>query len=317
MNNPLVSVIIPLYNCSQYIQDALASVSKQTYSNLEIIVIDDYSSDDSYAIVQQFNDPRIKLLQQPNSGAAAARNTGIKSSNGQFIQFLDADDLLSPEKIEKQVIQLQKSDKNSIASCGWIHFDDRPNSNQYIPQKIDASYLNTLDWLVDSWNGHGMGQTGVWLIPKELISKAGFWNVNLKNNPNDDGEFFCRIISQATSIIFEENVYVHYRRPRGSNVSQNKSKEAIESLLKSYKLYEYVLQFRDDDTIKMALANNYNNFIYVYHNAYPNLSKKAEQYVLELGQEVKIPFSNRFWNSLSRVFGWRGVMKIRKVMKGY
>lgn len=311
----LVSIIIPCFNSLPFLKETLTCAFNQTYPNIEIIVIDDNSTDGSYEYLQSLNKPNLILAKNKGKGACAARNYGLELAKGYYIQFLDADDLLSPDKIEKQVIRLQTLDRNTVASCGWVHFSNKADIDKYQPQKIDLSYSAPTEWLKDSWSGEGMTTIHSWLIPRLLIAQAGSWDEELIKN--QDGEFMARILCHASSIVFLEDIYSFYRKPAATNISQNKSKEAIESVLKSYKLYEYVLQFRDDEPIKKALANNYNHFIYVYYNTYPNLSKKAEQYVLELGQEVKIPFSNSFWHSLSRLFGWRGVMKIRKVMKGY
>lgn len=101
-----VSIIIPLYNCSDFLYTTLNSVLAQTYQNWEVIMVDDNSSDGSFLLAKKFieQDNRIKLSQlERNSGAAAARNTAIKAANGRFIAFLDSDDLWHPHKLEKQI----------------------------------------------------------------------------------------------------------------------------------------------------------------------------------------------------------------------
>jgi glycosyltransferase involved in cell wall biosynthesis len=315
MKNKTVSIIIPCYNALPYLKETIKSALNQTYPNIEIIVIDDGSTDGSYEYVKNLNHPNFLFKRNQRKGACAARNYGLELAKGEYIQFVDADDLLSPDKIEKQVIQLQKLDKNTIASCGWVHFEEQPNPKSYLPQKIDHSYKNPIDWLIDSWNGGGMGQTGVWLISKELILKAGEWNESLLKN--QDGEFMARILCHASAIVFVEDVYAFYRRPALDNVSQNKSKEAIETVLRSYKLYEYVLKFRDDNYVRKALAMNYNHFIYIYFNTFPDLATKAKLYVLKLGQNIKIPFSKNTFKLIAFIFGWNLTLKLRKAIKGY
>ncbi|MBB4526533.1 UNVERIFIED_ORG: glycosyltransferase involved in cell wall biosynthesis [Rhizobium sophorae] len=104
-SQPLVSVVIPAFNASPYIERTLRSATRQTYRALEIIVIDDGSSDNTAKLIEQMAlvDPRIRLLSTSNYGVAAARNTGIQASTGRFVAFLDADDLWHETKIEKQV----------------------------------------------------------------------------------------------------------------------------------------------------------------------------------------------------------------------
>ncbi len=107
---PLVSVVIPAFNASAYIERTLRSAVRQTYTALEIIVVNDGSTDDTAQLVEQIamTDSRIRLLSTPNRGVAAARNTGIEASSGRFVAFLDADDLWHPTKIEKQVNALNR-----------------------------------------------------------------------------------------------------------------------------------------------------------------------------------------------------------------
>jgi glycosyltransferase involved in cell wall biosynthesis len=104
----LVSVIIPTYNAEKFIAATLQSVIDQTYKNLEVIVVDDASPDQSVEICRQFTDPRIKIVSQKNRGLAGARNTGIRHAQGEYLAFLDADDLWLPEKLEKHIAHLER-----------------------------------------------------------------------------------------------------------------------------------------------------------------------------------------------------------------
>lgn len=112
-----VSVIIPVYGAEKYIAATLQSVICQTYKNLEILVIDDGGLDRSIEICKQFKDPRIKIITQKNRGLAGARNTGIRHAQGDYLAFLDADDLWLPEKLEKHIEHLEKSPLVGISYC--------------------------------------------------------------------------------------------------------------------------------------------------------------------------------------------------------
>jgi glycosyltransferase involved in cell wall biosynthesis len=126
-NNPLkkgllkmkkVSVIIPVYGAEKYVAATVQSVLEQTYKNFEVLIIDDGSPDQSIEICQQFTDPRIKIIRQQNRGLAGARNTGIRHAQGDYLAFLDADDLWLPEKLEKHVEHLENSPSVGVSfSC--------------------------------------------------------------------------------------------------------------------------------------------------------------------------------------------------------
>ena len=103
MTNPLISVIIPVYNKSEFIKETVDSVVKQSYRNLEIIVVDDGSTDNSLDIVNSLNDSRLRVFSQPNSGVERARNYGFSKSVGSFVTFQDADDLMSQDRLKKQI----------------------------------------------------------------------------------------------------------------------------------------------------------------------------------------------------------------------
>ena len=313
-NNLKVSIIIPNYN-SLHIEECLKSCIDQRLNEFEIIIVDDNSTDDSWETICRYQHKYssiLKTYKNPSKGACSARNFGFKKSTGKYIQFLDSDDMLSSGKIQTQLRVLLEN-QNSVANCGWIHFIDTPFESDYKKQLIDINYDQPINWLVDSWNGGGMGQTGCWLIPRKLIEKSGLWNEILLKN--QDGEFMSRVLSHAKGIKFVENVYALYRKPSAQNVSKNKSNQAIKSLLKSYKLYEKVLEIENSDRVKFALAQNYNSFVYAEYNNHPVLVDKAIKYIRDLDEKVNIQFSNIFIKMIYQIIGLHNTMKLRKISK--
>ncbi len=122
MKSPLVTIIIPAYNAKSYIRRSLGSALEQTYEKVEIIVVDDGSTDETAEIVKSYGDPRIKYIYQENQGQGAARNNGIKRSSGDYITFLDADDRYLPEKVERQVEFLQGHGEYHAVYCNALHY---------------------------------------------------------------------------------------------------------------------------------------------------------------------------------------------------
>ena len=122
---PLVSILVPVYNGAAFLSDALTSVQQQTYQNFEIIVVDDGSSDNSYALAQKFAeaDCRIKTLRQSNGGTQAARNTALHHASGEWIALLDQDDVWLPKKLESQIALLKAFPCANLLFTNYVHWD--------------------------------------------------------------------------------------------------------------------------------------------------------------------------------------------------
>lgn len=129
--NPKISVVIPCYNGSRYIEKCVKSLMAQSYTNLEIIIVNDGSTDDTEEKVAAFlDDPRIKYIKQENGGEAAARNTGIKASEGEFLGFVDIDDYVEPEMYSKLYAAIKENDAD-VAACNYnqIYHDETIKQN--------------------------------------------------------------------------------------------------------------------------------------------------------------------------------------------
>jgi glycosyltransferase involved in cell wall biosynthesis len=127
MTAPLVSVVIPAYNSARTVRQAIESALAQTVEDLDVIVVDDGSSDDSAAVAESVGDPRVRVVVQANGGAAAARNTGLAMATGKYVAFLDADDLWLPQKLAVQLDVLRAHPDVSAVQSGVINVDDELN----------------------------------------------------------------------------------------------------------------------------------------------------------------------------------------------
>jgi len=138
----LVSVILPVYNATRFIKRSLGSALVQSYSDLEVIVVDDGSTDGTAEIVREFKDSRLSYIYQPNAGQGPARNKGIAQARGQYITFLDADDEYLPGKIEKQVAFLGAHPEYQVCYCNALHFySERP---EYLFRKTAAGWSGNI-----------------------------------------------------------------------------------------------------------------------------------------------------------------------------
>jgi len=307
----MVSVIIPAYNSESYIAETLNSVFAQTYKDLEIIVVDDGSKDGTVEIIKKYELAGVICLTQHNKGACAARNIGYKNSSGDFIQFLDADDILSPDKIEKQLQQLltTKNYQNKIIHCRWGRFyqDNTADVRWWGPHELIRRDLKPADWLV----ANHMSMTGCWLTPRQLIEKGGLWDESLKKN--QDGEFFSRLMMHAEEVLYCDEVRVYYRSDVATSVSRNKSSAAAESSLKAIDLIaSYLFALETSNRTRLATANMYQDFIYANFISFPELAQIAEEQVKALGgASIKLPGGPAL-RVMNRLLGWKSTLLLKK-----
>lgn len=216
MNTAIVSVIIPAYNAEAFIERTLNSVISQTYKNLEVLVIDDGSQDRTAEIVQAIaqKDCRVKLLQQANSGVAAARNLGIKHSQGEFIAPIDADDIWYPQNIDKQVQYMLEAGESVGLVYSWsvdIDEQDAPTGN-FRASNIEGKVYKTLVC------HNFLGNASASLIRRSCFEKLGGYNCQLREQNAqgcEDWELYLRIAEHYQFGVVREFL-IGYRKILGS-----------------------------------------------------------------------------------------------------
>ena len=149
---PLVSIIIPVYNSASYVVEAVNSVLHQTYRHIEVVVVDDGSMDQSLSLVEQINDSRLRVFSQINQGACVARNRGIAEAKGDYVKFLDSDDILYPDAIAVQLEQQAELGENEVV-FGDFDFVDEQGKVFYQNVFDEKSYLSENQdlWFLRNW----------------------------------------------------------------------------------------------------------------------------------------------------------------------
>jgi len=177
--NPLISVIIPAYNRAHLIEEAVNSVLNQTYQDFEILIIDDGSSDNTKQVVENFKDQRIRYIYQNNAGPSAARNNGIKNAEGEYIAFLDSDDLWAAEKLSRQfeIIRSNTGINLGIISCNaeGITFDNKILYRRVCSAENSAEFIKGFFENPDSV----ISGTPAFIVKKECFEKVGYFDENL------------------------------------------------------------------------------------------------------------------------------------------
>ena len=259
----LVSIIIPMYNAGLYIKETIESVLNQTWKNIEIIVVDDGSTDDSYEIVAQYVSESVHLYSQPNQGAPMARNRGFKEAHGDYIQYLDADDILSPNKIKKQLLALHNSGKNDIAVCTFFQYIDGKKQKEWESlQRVNRNYENGMELQENLWKNYVPSYIpSCYLTPRHIIEKAGEWNETLTKN--QDGEFFARVLRNVQRVVFIDEEYVLWRYLPDS-ISHSHSACKADSMVKSYIFIASLLlsKERDLNAVRDAIGVAFGNLLY-------------------------------------------------------
>ncbi|HEY9851383.1 MAG TPA: glycosyltransferase family A protein [Leptolyngbyaceae cyanobacterium] len=309
---PLVSIIIPCYNAEFWIAETLQSALSQTWQSKEIIVVDDGSTDKSLAIIRKFNSPQVKVIVQKNIGASSARNRALKEAQGDFIQYLDADDLLAPDKIERQVQLLKNGNSDCVAAGEWARFLNSPKEAKILPQAVWNDML-PVDWLICSWKGGGMMPIHAWLVPHTIAQKAGIWNEQL--SLNDDGEYFFRVVLASQGVKFCPGAKSYYRSEVKGSLSRKMSPSALASAFLSIELCTQHLLAREDSyRIRHSCAAAYQRFIYLAYPDVPELVQKAEAQVKLLGGSDFPIEGSRMLQFFSMILGWKVVKQIQKVI---
>ncbi len=214
MVEPLISIVIPVFNRSKTIRRAIDSVLNQNFSDFELIIIDDYSTDDSSDIIQSYRDDRIvyKKLEN-NSGAANARNVGIKMANGKYVGFLDSDDMFADNFLQ-ETSKLLESSKPDIGFC-WTAVNVINNKsiryNYFNPYVKDSPYSTLLD---DLRVGIGCG----FVCKRQVFEKSGYLDSSLK--AAEDTEFILRI-SKNWNFTNTSSTYVNVYQSGSDRMSRN------------------------------------------------------------------------------------------------
>lgn len=203
--NPLVSVIIPNYNGAPFIAEALETVFEQRLNNLEVIVIDDGSTDNSMEILERFRS-QIKLISTENFGAAAARNSGMKAARGEFIAFLDSDDLWTKDKLTRQLYMLQKLNLD-LVYCSSQEFGNEIFSNLIHKAKYEGDCYQYFKRFPTEAI---IAQTSGAVIRASLLRYSGLFDETF-SGASEDWDFFRRYCRYA-KVGFCEEILVYYRR---------------------------------------------------------------------------------------------------------
>jgi glycosyltransferase involved in cell wall biosynthesis len=230
----LVSILIPAFNAGKWIESTIQSAIGQTWPETEVIIVDDGSTDDTVEKARKFESSSVKIVVQKNKGASAARNVALSLAQGDFIQWLDADDLLAPDKITQQLSKTGYDGSTQFllsSSCG--KFGYRIEKAVFAPNALWQD-LSPVEWLLTMFNNNVCMYLHSWLVSRKLTEMAGPWNEAL--SLDDDGEYFSRVAAKSSGIRFIRDAKCYYRNTNVGSLSRKISAKACQSLTLSLKL---------------------------------------------------------------------------------
>lgn len=203
-----VSVVIPAYNAMQYLPQTVESILKQTFSDFEVIIVNDGSTDDIETWVHtSVNDPRFRLISQENQGTAGARNTGIKHSQGEFIAFLDADDLWHPRKLEEQVRKLRAHPGAGLAYT-WLQYADESGTRN--GRIVKSSFQGNVWKQLTAFNFVGCGSNA--MIRRTCFEAVGNFDQSLDSYV-EDWDMWLRIAKQYPFAVVKKSLVYNRKYP--------------------------------------------------------------------------------------------------------
>lgn len=313
--NCTVSILIPAYNAERFVGAALQSAVNQTWANTEIILVDDGSTDKTFAVAKQFEREKVKIMRQDNRGAAAARNRALRDAQGDFLQYLDADDLLSPDKIREQLVLLQENPNYLSVSSAMYFFDGEDPDAGLLERSGAVDSDDPVQFLMQLLGSEGPTRTipyGAWLTPRSVASAAGSWDDNVRS-PDDDGEYFARVMLASRGIRASKSGRYYYRKFRqGGSYSTTYSERNLRGRFHSLNSKaSYLLAHTKDPAAYRALANRYVDLAFGAYPSFPNLTEEALQKAKEMGDTDYIPpFGTWKGDLLRKMLGWKAAKRV-------
>jgi glycosyltransferase involved in cell wall biosynthesis len=314
MRLPLVSILIPAYNAEEWIADSIRSAKAQTWQHKEIIVIDDGSRDQTATVAKRFASKELAVVSIENQGAAAARNHALRLSQGDYIQWLDADDLLSPNKIECQLAALQEVDrKRMLVSSSWAYFSYRTRRARFVATSLWQD-LSPVEWLLRKMSENLHMQTATWLTSRELAETAGPWDTRLLSD--DDGEYFCRVLLESNGTRFVPEAQVFYRVTSSNRLSRiGTSDKKKDAMLLSMKLHiQYLRSLQESERVRKACLTYMQNWLDNFYPERPDIVAELQSLATQLQGRLEAPRLRWKYAWMEPIFGLNTAKRAQMVL---
>ena len=309
----LVSILIPAYNAAPWLGTTIESALAQTWPHTEVIVVDDGSKDATLTVAKKFESRTVKVVTQPNSGAPAARNKAFALAQGTYIQWLDADDLLHPEKISRQMARAQDARNDRLLwTCAWGKFFFRTHKAQFEPDALWQD-LSPVEWILARFEHNVWMNPAVWLVSRRLTESAGPWDVRLASSGDDDGEYICRVAAASEGVRFVPDAHCYYRIGTVGSLNWNMetSEKPLVSLLLSLRLsLDHLLHLEDSPRARAAALQHLRTFSGYFYSAPERFFEQLQAIARPLGGQVERPSVGWKYYPFERALGEKATMAL-------
>ena len=304
----LVSILIPAYNAERWLASTIRSALAQTWTSTEVIVVDDGSRDATLAVARSFESPTVKVVSQPNMGAPAARNAALELAQGSYLQWLDADDLLHPDKVKAQMrVAHEVSDRQTLFSCPFGVFYFRSERAVFTPTTLWRD-LTPIDYFLTRFLDNTCFQTDAWLVSRELTDAAGPWTDS--HSPDDDGEYFCRVAMHSTRVKFVPDASTYYRVGNLGSLNNSRSYRAMKALFESKaKCIRYLLAMEDSPRTREAALRLLQDWFPHFYPEHQDIVERAHALASKLGGTLAKPTLKWKYRPIEWMFGYEPAMR--------
>jgi glycosyltransferase involved in cell wall biosynthesis len=308
----LVSVLIPAYNAERWLAATIRSALAQTWRRIEVIVVDDGSRDGTLAVAKAWESRSVKVVTQPNMGAPAARNRALEIAQGSYIQWLDSDDLLDPEKISAQMrVAREVADRRVLLSCPFGTFYYRPEKAVFTPTLLWRD-VTPIDYFLTRFTENSCFQTDAWLVSRELTEAAGPWTD--MRSPDDDGEYFCRVAMNSAGVKFVKDARTYYRVGDASSLNNARSEKTVSALFASkVKCIEYLLEMEDSPRSRAACVQLLQSWMGDLYR-WKHVRAEAQQLATKLGGTLRPPTLKWKYRPAQWLFGYDVAFKASRTL---
>jgi glycosyltransferase involved in cell wall biosynthesis len=309
--NTRVWILIPCYNAAPFLAATLESTLAQDWPDIAVIVVDDGSTDESLTIARTFEARGVRVISQQNQGASAARNTALRAAGAGWVQFLDADDLLAPDKISVQMACLAKAAPGSVASGEWARFQVDSAEAEFKPEPLWHT-MSGVEFQLLKLEHDLMMHPAAWLCPRSLMEVAGSWDETL--SLNDDGEYFSRVVLEGAAIVFCPGARSYYRSGFPDSLSGRRGRVALDSWYRSLTLETDRLLARDNSPrARHACAVSFQRLIFDIYPGYRDFVGLANRRIQELGGVDMPRCGGAVFNRLCPFLGWKLLRRLQKM----